>query len=654
LLRQRLLWAVRQRLIISYIFIGVVPALLIVAFFLFGAALMFLHVSAYLFNSAYNDLVEEAQTAAHAAVDEIERGRALQAAGAVLERRYESNQERFPGLSFALVPRATDQGTPAITGIGPVRVGDWAHMDPPATVPAWVSAAGFSGILAYAPVNSTGSVHLVIRAVGLSSSRDAKWGLVLDIPVDEQVLERIHQQAGVEPGEITLQRQEGETTQPIVGRARPGGMTTTVRRVQTGSGSKWVFDWVAFLDFTDWSSGQTGSVLQAIRVSPGDIYDRISSAQSRVWGWSIGEVWLILLAFIGVLFLVIESAAFVMGLALARSITGSVHSLFHGTERLRQGDLSHRIPIRSRDQLGELAESFNARTSNIEDLLEQAAEKKRLEEELRIAREIQMSLLPRGTMQMPGLAVTSLCVPAREVGGDYYDFFRLDEHRLGLLIADVAGKGTSAALYMAELKGLVMSLSKIYDSPRQLLIEVDRIISSNLDSRSFITMTYVVVDVQRRSLTYARAGHTPLIHLVGNRSPRRARVLAPSGLVVGLRIDGFEQRFEELLEELTIPLHVGDVFVLFTDGVTEAMNVDSDLFGEDRLRALVEEHAELSSDELRERIVREVEAFVGEADPHDDMTLVLLKVEQVGSLTQAATEEVSAVAESRGVAGRQP
>jgi sigma-B regulation protein RsbU (phosphoserine phosphatase) len=274
-------------------------------------------------------------------------------------------------------------------------------------------------------------------------------------------------------------------------------------------------------------------------------------------------------------------------------------------------------------------------TANIEDLLQQAAEKRRLEEELRIAREIQMSLLPRGAMGVPGLAVTALCVPAREVGGDYYDFFPLDESRVGVLIADVAGKGTSAALYMAELKGLVLSLSKIYHSPRQMLIEANRILSSNLDSRSFITMTYAVVDIAERTVAYARAGHTPMIHLPAgvDGNPRTARVLTPNGMVVGLPIEGMTARFEELLEELTIPLHTGDVFVLFTDGVTEAMNLDSDLFGEDRLRALVEEHGELSSEELRERIVREVEAFVGDADPHDDMTMILLKVEETASST---------------------
>jgi serine phosphatase RsbU (regulator of sigma subunit) len=491
-------------------------------------------------------------------------------------------------------------------------------------------------MLAYAPADARDEVQLVIRAVGFPASRDAKWGVVIDVPVDEQVLEQIHQATGVEPGAFTLRRQDGDVTRPITGRARGEDLPrSAVRALQTDTGSKWIVDWVVYMDFIDWLTGDHGTVSLGIRISPRDIYERISSAQSRIvvsgQSMSMGELILFVLGFIGVLFLVIEFAAFIMGLALARSITGSIHALFLGTERVREGDFAHRIPLRSRDQLGELAESFNTMTANIEDLLQEAAEKRRLEEELRIAREIQMSLLPRGGMGMPGLAVTALCVPAREVGGDYYDFFPLGDSRVGVLIADVAGKGTSAALYMAELKGLVLSLSKIYHSPRQLLVEANRILSSNLDSRSFITMTYAVIDIAGRTVAYSRAGHTPMIHLPAgvDGRPRQARVLTPNGMVVGLPIEGMTARFEELLEELTIPLHTGDVFVLFTDGVTEAMNLDSDLFGEDRLRALVEEHGELSSDELRERILREVEAFVGDADPHDDMTMILLKIEEI-------------------------
>jgi sigma-B regulation protein RsbU (phosphoserine phosphatase) len=271
-------------------------------------------------------------------------------------------------------------------------------------------------------------------------------------------------------------------------------------------------------------------------------------------------------------------------------------------------------------------------TSSIENLLLTAAEKKRLEEELRIARQIQMSLLPRGPLDMPGLGVTALCVPAREVGGDYYDFFPLGAERLGVLIADVAGKGTSAALYMAELKGLVLSLSKIYQSPRQLLIEANSILSENLDSRSFITMTYAVLDLGRRVMTYARAGHTPLIYFPAQGSsgkPTEAQVLVPNGMVVGLRIDGAVAKFNELLEEKEIRLHTGDVIVFYTDGITEAMNSSSDLFGESRLSRIVEEHGHLDSNELRERILREIEAFVGSADQHDDMTMILIKVTEI-------------------------
>ena len=320
----------------------------------------------------------------------------------------------------------------------------------------------------------------------------------------------------------------------------------------------------------------------------------------------------------------IEAAALVMGLALARSITGSVHELFEGTERVRAGDFSHRIEVITRDQLGDLAESFNQMTASIEELLRQAEEKKRLEEELRIARAIQMSLLPRGQLSIPGVSISALCVPAREVGGDYYDFFALGDDRLGVLIADVSGKGTSAALYMAELKGLMLSLSRNCPSPRELMLTANEIISKNLDSRSFITMTYAVIDLRCRTMTYARAGHTPLICRSERDGEPKVEIFAPDGLVLGLRIDGGEL-FERLLTEVTLPLERGDVLMLFTDGISEAMNADSDLFGEARLAQLVEEHGHLPTDELRERILREIEAFVAGAPQHDDMTMIVMK-----------------------------
>jgi len=288
-------------------------------------------------------------------------------------------------------------------------------------------------------------------------------------------------------------------------------------------------------------------------------------------------------------------------------------------------------------------------TASIEDLLRQAAEKKRLEEELRIAHEIQMSLLPQGPLLMAGLSVTALCVPAREVGGDYYDFLPLGDQRVGVLIADVSGKGTSAALYMAELKGLVLSLSEIHTSPRDLLIAANRIIAQHLDARSFITMTYAVIDLRARTMTYARAGHTPLIYVPGvcaHGAPRQVQILAPDGMVVGLKLDNGEMFNRHLVEE-TIALQPGDLYLLFTDGISEAMNARDDLFGETRLGQLVETHAHLPSEELRERMLREIAAFVGDAPQHDDMTMILVKVDEVRAGTVTISPELAESAEVR-------
>jgi serine phosphatase RsbU (regulator of sigma subunit) len=361
-------------------------------------------------------------------------------------------------------------------------------------------------------------------------------------------------------------------------------------------------------------------------MGPAAVFRYLSGPSRDLGDLTFGQLLLVLLAIVGVMFFIIQSVAFLMGFSLARSITGSVHALFVGTERLRRGDFAHKIAVRSRDQLGELAGSFNSMAASIEDLLAQKAEKERLEQELRIARSIQMSLLPLDSHSMRGVSLTGHCEPAREVGGDYYDFLPLDATRMGILIADVAGKGTSAALYMAELKGLILSLSQLHASPRQLLIDANRIISKHLDARSFITMTYAVVDIEQRTLTVARAGHCPMVFVPGRHAPSRTpQSLQPEGMVLGLALD-VGDLFSRVLEEITLPLGEGDLFVLYTDGISEAMNIAGDCFGDARLMDLAREHADLGSIELRDRILGEVHAFAGDAAQHDDMTMVLVKI----------------------------
>jgi sigma-B regulation protein RsbU (phosphoserine phosphatase) len=448
---------------------------------------------------------------------------------------------------------------------------------------------------------------------------------------------QIQNDTGIELGDISTLGMTATDVVPVTGRA--------IEEDSSAPAPREPLTWMTFLDYNDWVSGRMGNVVIAIGLNVTGIYGRISATPlTQIGNYSVGQLLLIMLMVVAALFLTIQTVAFMTGLSLARSITGAVHELATGTDHVRRGDFSHRISVSSDDQLGDLADSFNSMTASVEDLLHAKAEKERLEQELRIARQIQMSLLPQGPLTMDGLSVTAHCEPAREVGGDYYDYLPLGDRRVGILIADVAGKGTSAALYMAELKGLMLSLSQLHSSPRELLITANRIIAQHLDARSFITMTYAVVDPCARTLTYARAGHCPLIYLPGpggrgqgagdsgwqELGGRRVQVQIPDGLVLGLKIDSGE-RFNSLLEEVTLPLGVGDVVLLFTDGVTDAMNADGDPFGEERLAALVAEHGDLPFEELRERILREIRAFVGSAGLHDDLTLVLLKVDEVGA-----------------------
>ena len=268
-------------------------------------------------------------------------------------------------------------------------------------------------------------------------------------------------------------------------------------------------------------------------------------------------------------------------------------------------------------------------TGSIEDLLQTAAEKKRLEEELRIARQIQMSLLPRGPLDVPGLAITALCVPAREVGGDYYDFFQLPDERARRADRRRLRQGHVGRALHGGAEGPGAVAQPDLSVPDELLTEVNRIISDNLDSRSFITMTYAVIDLEAGTMTYARAGHTPLIFMRGlGAGEAVARAGAERHRASACTSPARTRSSIELLEEESLDLDTGDVIVLYTDGISEAMNSDGDLFGDARLSRIIEEHGHLESGELRERILREIESFVGAADQHDDMTMILMKVEQ--------------------------
>jgi sigma-B regulation protein RsbU (phosphoserine phosphatase) len=561
-LLRHLLWRIRTKLIVSYLFIAVVPLVLLATFFLTGGFICTGLVANYMVTAELQAEAERLRVAAEAALHGGDPATFL-----------EPLRGLHPDLSWVLT-----RGGQTVASAGVARApaeGEAPH-------------AGLAGrrLEALRVVCERGSMRLAV-----------------EVPFDQRLLDAVGERTGVR----------------IVSLLPEGGVDPAPEAAATTDEGPWdrTWDWPALADSRDVDTGEIVLAPMLIRFRPAAVLRRLSPASLNVTDVLLGQA---LLA-VGGLFLVVYLAALVLGWLLARSVTKSVHALSLGTERLRQGDFSHRIRVGSRDQLGDLADSFNIMGSGIEDLLRQRAEKERLEEELRIARRIQMSLLPQGDVLVPGVQVAAACLPAAEVGGDYYDVLRLGEARLGVLVADVSGKGTSAALYMAELKGLMLSLSRVFDSPRRLLCEANRILAGTIDSRSFITMTYAVLDVGAGRLRFARAGHSPLIRATGGGA---ATTLAPSGL--GLGLDPGD-RFDEVLEERELEVSTGDVFLLFTDGLSEAMNESGELFGESRLCSLVGGEASLASEALKQRIMESVRGFAGSTPQHDDMTLVVLKVE---------------------------
>ena len=634
--KRRLLWRVRRKLTLSYIFIGFVPVLLLITFFALCGLLLLFSMSSYLTQSRVAGLVDETQFLAQTTALELPRATDVADFQEMLGRRQAGAARRYRFASYAVVPaertcEGLEDGSRVAASDLPRAAGPWVHLESPESVPAWIPCAGSAAILAYTESLDSGATdpvetRLVARAVAFPDVREPTYAVVVDIPIGAAMARQMFDDVGIELGSVTVLDTTGAGVSTWSGRRVDDPAAADVTR-SAAAERLGGLEWVTFLDFVDWETGETGSLTAAIQLNVLGLYRRISATSiAGIGDLNFGQILLVMLAVVAGLFFVIQIVAFGMGLALARSITGSVHALFVGTGRVRRGDFNHKIPIRSHDQLGELASSFNSMTASMEDLLRQKAEKERLEQELRIAREIQMSLLPQAPPSMPGLALTGYCRPAREVGGDYYDLLPIDEHRLGVLIADVSGKGTSAALYMAELKGVVLALSRLHRSPRQLLIDANRTLAPHLDNRSFITITYALIDLEARTLTYARAGHCPLLYLPGAAPSRDVQVLTPDGMVLGLQIDD-GQMFDDQLQEVTLPLSPGDLFVLFTDGITEAMDAAGEYFGDDRLSGLVRQHGHLSVTELRERILEDVEAFVGSAAQQDDMTMLFVRVE---------------------------
>lgn len=621
--RRRFEWRVRHKLVLSYIFAGVVPVLLAGAFALLVAQLLLLSLSSFLVRQHMMTLQVETQTLARAEVAALTRAPSR---GVVLDSSTTTSIDtRYRWASMVVVPTAgltcpAEDGRTSVR-VGRRRAGAWAHLDPPRALPSWIGCAGFAGLVGYRAPQADGRLGItaVMRAVVLEPAGQPQWAVVVDLPVSQEVRAAMEAVTGLAIGEVGSS--DPQWRPDLIGRrvnsATPGDESrATAQGLFSAS-------WLAFLDAVDWTTGDAAAMSMNITTGLLPVYRQVTDAPTGFRGLTVGGALLAAVVLVGGSLLIVQVFALYSGFSLARQITDAVDDLADGTARVRARDFTHVIPVRARDQLGELSASFNAMTGEVRALLGEVAQKERLDQEMRAARAIQQQLLPEAPTHLPGLEVLAYCTPAREVAGDYYDFLPITDTMIGVIIADVAGKGLAAGLYMAQLKVIVQSLSHLHHEPREFLRAVNRVVSRNIDPRSFITMTYGVIDLDRRELTFARAGHAPLMRLA--RGAGDVEILAPDGMVVGLTIDEGEM-FDAVLEQRTVALAPGDLLIWFTDGITEAMTTAYECYGEARLAALLRSHAGAPLGELRAAVERDLDAFTGHAEPHDDMTMILLRL----------------------------
>jgi sigma-B regulation protein RsbU (phosphoserine phosphatase) len=312
----------------------------------------------------------------------------------------------------------------------------------------------------------------------------------------------------------------------------------------------------------------------------------------------------------------IQVASIYIGVTLTRTITGAVHDLSEGTARVMEGDFSHRIRVVGDDQLAGLSKSFNQMTGNVERLLQISKEKERLQAELEFARQVQTQLFPRSVPPLQHLELKGVCIPARVVSGDYYDYQRLADGRVLIALGDVAGKGASAALLMASLQACVrMQVSQGENlSAAAMMRQLNRLLHANTTPEKYATFFLALYNDSSGELEYVNAGHLPPVLIRGE----KATALEVTGMVVG----AFSSA---AYGESHLVLQPCDLLVGYTDGVTEPENEFGEMFGEQRLIDVLLKSAQLETGRIMEAVTEAVRQFTGSPDLQDDLTLVIAR-----------------------------
>lgn len=629
-LRAQLLWRLRNRLIVTYVFIGVIPVFLLVVISL---------ITLYLLAGQFASFVVTSDITTHL--------RSMEAADRAIARHLSAHISQSGKLEAEMLAEARPRRPEWVRR----QVCAWYRVQ----AQPYCSGPDVAGNIAF-PSFITGDFreivsdrgNLYLRTATVLGADPESLRVIVSEPLDQEFVEQI---AG-DLGRIAVfgNPVQSSSTKPA---ARNDSNTIPIfqnpkelREQSFSSGAippavNSLDHQITFpipLPVVDWSTGERrrAGALAEVETRPSVLYGRLFAA---LGDYAKGVEYILLS--IAIMFALIELLALFVGTKLTRSITAAVGQLYEATKHINRADFSHRITVQSSDQLAALANSFNSMTTSIEKLVEEQKEKQRLEGELAIAQEVQAQLYPKLITQLDTLEVHGFCRPARTVSGDYYDFLALNSDKLMLAVGDISGKGISAALMMATIHSAVRAysfedVSALREpvavagggsglmlasesagrdaSPAALLMLLNRQLYESTPAAKYATLFLGIYDGATRSLTYSNGGHLPPILISSDGTPQ---LLECGGTVVGL--------FDDVsYPEATVQLRPGDLLVAYSDGVTEPEN-DYGEFGEDRLIDLVRANRHLSLERITEIVTAAVAEWIGDNEQPDDVTLVLAR-----------------------------
>jgi len=645
--KRRILWRLRNRLIVTYVFIGVIPAVLLVAMgiiTLYGLGGQF---AVFVVTSEIDARLRSLESVNAAVSNEL---------AARLDRGERPTAESLAGLRRR-DPAWGRREVCAWYGEKPLPLcNDLQNTS--LTLPAFVKGK-FQDI-----VNDR--EHLYLRVASSLPLGSAKLTVVTSEPFDREMVGKIAEGLGeiklftTGSDEASASASGGQKQAPATPAKGAAGIVLTTKDQRSDAKGETRVLHPAFtvgsmpestasfdreitfgtpLTVIDWKTGQRsqfGPVMQ-VTTRPAVLYSHLFAAL----GEFVRGVTYILMG-VAIFFAIIELIALIIGTRMTRTVTAAVADLHVATRHVDRGDFSHRIPVKSSDQLADLALSFNSMTASIEKLMLEQREKQRLENELAIAQEVQAQLFPRQISDLESLEVHGFCRPARTVSGDYYDFLAASSHKLILAVGDISGKGISAALLMATIHSAVRAYSVeslpqmrepvavgavagagrmmaawpegIEVSPGALLGLLNHQLFESTPPEKYATLFVGIYDGRSHRLTYSNGGHLPPILIARDGSIRR---LEAGGTVVGL-FDGMTY------EEGSIEMNPGEIFLAYSDGVTEPEN-DFGEFGEQRLIDIVRENRNLPLPQISQIVTAAVDTWIGDKEQPDDVTLVLAR-----------------------------